>query len=102
MYDTSASPPPLGSPLEAIFLLVQKTREQRQFMLDRAAFLNFLGEKDGAVEQFNRYVHSLFFHKDETKKKEELRNTQEKVLEAWTKVMKLGVQPLQMVRSRML
>ena len=80
LYD-KAGAPPLESPLEVISLLVQKMREERRYLLERATMLATVGQHKEALEVFNDYTRQVFFV-DEQEKQKKKRDPRE-ILKKW-------------------
>ena len=107
LYDTARCPPPVGSPLEWVFLVVCRMREERNFLRDRAVWLAELGACEAgspaaklSVEMFEAYRQLLFPESKKEEKKASAEDRKQKILDAWMGFGPIPLTPLQPVKLR--
>jgi len=95
LYDLADAPPPPGSLLESIFLIVTKRRQEIEFLQTRLmieAIREPNLEKSGVQDAFKEYLEATFpYLEGETKKQAEDART---MLKKWTDVGALKIKPL--------
>jgi len=103
LYDTAKNPPPMGTPMEVMFMLVQKIREERRFLRDKAIMLATMGTKESLVagaELFDSYQETVFFSGKDRKEENQEKKAQDRILDAWLSTKSIGVQPIQIFKMR--
>ena len=99
MYDLAHRPPKLGSPLETLFVLVLRMREERKHLLDTAQILGVLGEKKAAATAFDEYSRVLSFD-TEPEPQQQAPDRMQVILDAWMQAGPMNVETQRLVRSR--
>ena len=79
----------MHSPLETVFMLVRRIREEREHMRLKALFLASSGASAAAFEAFNDLTREVFFM-DELEERRKQRDPQE-LLNRWLGVGAVGV-----------
>jgi len=72
LYDTVTKQPGFGSPLETVFMLLQRAREDRAFLYEKALFAAAGGHKN-SVDFFNEYLSEISFQ--DARKEEDLKQS---------------------------
>jgi hypothetical protein len=97
LYDLSDGPPPPGSLLESVFLLIAKRRQEAQFfatkiLMEAAIIPHVKDQGDVLAKTYEAYRDAMFpFLAGETKR---AAKSTKKQLEQWTKTGPLRVRPL--------
>jgi hypothetical protein len=95
-YETAQGPPPPGSLLESVFLLMAKKRREADFfrtkLLVEATLAPHAKDSDGLSKAFDAYRESMFPFLGEESQKETIEA--KKTLEQWVANKALKVRPL--------
>lgn len=95
MYDLAAEPPPSGSLLESLFLIVAKRRQEAQFLSTKLILEGVREahvEQSGVADTFKAYLDAMFpYLEAETVSADE---DAKKMLDKWTSKVALRVKPI--------
>lgn len=95
LYDLADGPPPPGSPLESLFLVISKRRQEAEFLKTRVLIEAARSSQEGSnlSEAFQDYADVLFpYLRAEKKTKEQ---TTKEALEKWSSVGAIKIRPVQ-------